>query len=331
MKRRRFVKNTAAAGMGLSVLGIYGCKQDKKEGTEEGEGEAVAAEPFFKLSLAQWSVHRMIREGKLDPYAFASKAAEWGFSGLEYVSQLYDKELGEADYSAEAMAAFVDRSNAEAEKHGLANVLIMIDGQGDLATSDSDERKKAVENHYKWVDAASAMGCHAIRVNLSGSTDPETWVANSVDGLTQLATYAKDKGINILVENHGGLSSNAAMLARVMSEVNMQNCGTLPDFGNFCIRRNDPDDYDKGCAENYDIYQGVRELMPYAKAVSAKSHNFDEAGNETEIDYTRMLQIVKDAGYTGYIGVEYEGNDLGEVEGIMATKALMLKSASELV
>ncbi len=330
MKRRKFVRHTAAAGVGLSVLGIYGCKQGKKEDAEQAEPVADTAEPFFKLSLAQWSVHRMIWDGYLDPYEFASKAFEWGFSGLEYVSQLYDKELKAADYSAEAMAAFVDRSNAEAEKYGLENVLIMIDGQGDLATSDAAERKKAVENHHKWVDAAKAMGCHAIRVNLSGSTEPETWVSNSVDGLTQLATYAKDKGINILVENHGGLSSNGSMLARVMSEVNMENCGTLPDFGNFCIRRNDPADYSRGCAEMYDIYLGVKELMPYAKAVSAKSHNFDEEGNETEIDYTKMLQIVKDAGYTGYIGVEYEGNTLGEQDGIMATKALMLKSASKL-
>ncbi len=331
MKRRKFVRNTAAAGVGLSLIGIYGCKQEKKSAPEEPGSEMDSVEPFFKLSLAQWSVHRMIWDGELDPYDFASKAAEWGFSGLEYVSQLYDKELKESNYSAEAMAAFVDRSNAEAEKYGLENVLIMIDGQGDLATSDAAERKTAVENHFKWVDAARAMGCHAIRVNLSGSTEPETWVANSVDGLTQLATYAADKGINILVENHGGLSSNGAMLARVMAEVDMDNCGTLPDFGNFCIRRNDPADYGSGCAEMYDIYQGVKELMPYAKAVSAKSHNFDQEGNETEIDYTRMLQIVKDAGYTGYIGVEYEGNELGEKEGIMATKALMLKSVSELV
>ncbi|WP_372973179.1 sugar phosphate isomerase/epimerase family protein [Muriicola sp.] len=330
MKRRKFVRNTAAAGAGLSLLGLYGCKQGKKENEGKTETETVMTEPFFKLSLAQWSVHRMIWNGELDPYAFASKAAEWGFAGLEYVSQLYDKELREANYSAEAMAAFVERSNAEAEKYGLENVLIMIDGQGDLATSDKAERKKAVENHHKWVDAAKAMKCHAIRVNLSGSTEPDTWIANSVDGLSQLASYAREKGINILVENHGGLSSNGAMLARVMSEVNMDNCGTLPDFGNFCIRRNDPADYSKGCAEMYDIYKGVKELMPYAKAVSAKSHNFDQAGNETEINYTQMLQIVKDAGYTGYIGVEYEGDTLGEKEGIMATKDLLLKSASEL-
>jgi sugar phosphate isomerase/epimerase len=223
------------------------------------------------------------------------------------------------------MAAFVEKSNAEAKKYGLTNVLIMIDGQGDLAVSDAAERKASVERHYKWVDAAAAMGCHAIRVNLAGSDDPEEWKANSADGLTQLATYAKDKDINILVENHGGLSSNGALLAEVMKSVNMTNCGTLPDFGNFCIRGSD-----SGCAEMYDIYKGVSELMPYAKAVSAKSHDFDENGKEKEIDYIKMLQIVKDAGYTGFIGVEYEGSELGEEAGIAATRELLLNAAEQL-
>jgi sugar phosphate isomerase/epimerase len=332
MKRRRFIRNTSQAGIGLSLLGIYSCKEDKKTVKEAEKTVEIAskmATPFFKLSLAQWSIHNMINSDGVDPYTFAEKAKNWGFEGLEYVSQLYDKELKPANYSEEAMQSFVDRSNAEAEKYGLKNILIMIDGQGDLATSDTAERKKAVENHYKWVDAAASMGCHAIRVNLAGSSDPKEWKANSIDGLTQLSTYAKTKNINVLVENHGGLSSNAAMLTDVMDQVSMSNCGTLPDFGNFCIRRKDPKDYTAGCAENYDIYQGVKELMVHAKAVSAKSHNFDTNGNETEIDYIKMLQIVKDAGYTGYIGVEYEGRELTEEEGIIATRDLLIKASKE--
>lgn len=310
---------------------MYACKEEKKKNVEvEAEEPEIAdASPFFELSLAQWSINRMIRNDNVDPYTFAEKAKAWGFTGLEYVSQLYAKELEAADYSEEAMAAFVEKCNAEAEKHGLKNVLIMVDREGDLATSDAEERKKAVENHYKWVDAAAAMGCHAIRVNLSGSDVPDEWIASSVDGLSSLATYAKAKNIEVIVENHGGLSSNASLLVQVMDKVNMDNCGTLPDFGNFCIRRNDPEDYTKGCAEEYDIYKGVKELMAHAKAVSAKSHEFDEQGNETEIDYTKMLQIVKDAGYTGFIGVEYEGRGLSEEEGIMATKNLLLSAAKK--
>jgi len=327
MKIRNFI--TKAFVLSLIVLGTYACKETKKEDSQATVDveETIDAEPFFKLSLAQWSMHKMIREEGVDPYSFAEKAKNWGFEGLEYVSQLYDPELSDANYSEEAMAAFVEKSNAEAKKHGLKNVLIMIDGQGNLAVSDEGERNETVEKHKKWVDAAAAMGCHAIRVNLNGSTDPEEWKKNSVDGLTKLATYAKQKNINILVENHGGLSSNGALHAEVMKMVNMDNCGTLPDFGNFCMTRK-PDSWD--CLESYDKYKGVKELLPYAKAVSAKSNNFDEQGYDTGIDYVKMLQMVKDAGYTGYIGVEYEGSELSEEAGIIATKELLLKASKEL-
>ncbi len=331
MKRRKFISKTTAAGVGVTFLGAYACKEAKKEeqsvsGTDESS--SMAEDPFFELSLAQWSLHKNIREKGMDPYTFAEKAKNWGFAGLEYVSQLYDPELSDANYSEEAMAAFIEKCNAEAKKHGMKNVLIMIDRQGELAVSDEAERNETVEKHKKWVDVAAAMGCHAIRVNLSGSNDPEEWKKNSVDGLTKLATYAKDKNINILVENHGGLSSNGALHAEVMKMVAMDNVGTLPDFGNFCITRK-PDSWD--CAEFYDKYKGVKELMPYAKAVSAKSNVFDANGNEENIDYVKMLQMVKDNGYTGFIGVEYEGNELSEEEGIIATRDLLLKAAKEVV
>ncbi len=313
----------------LLSLVFFACKDKKEKEVETEDMETTMTEseaPFFKLSLAQWSIHKMIRNDSVDPYSFAEKAKSWGFSGLEYVSQLYPADLENNEYSEQAMNAFVERSNAEAKKHGMQNVLIMIDGQGNLAVSDDAERKAAVERHYKWVDAAAAMGCHAIRVNLNGESDPEKWKANSIDGLTQLATYAKGKNINIIVENHGGLSSNGAMHAEVMKAVNMDNCGTLPDFGNFCITRK-KDSWE--CEEMYDIYKGVAELMPYAKAVSAKSNVFDENGDEVNIDYARMLQIVKDAGYDSYIGVEYEGNELSEEAGILATRDLLIRASKE--
>lgn len=333
MKRRKFIHQGAQASAAFSLMGMMACKgKEKKEEQMESTAEESGSDttPFFKLSLAQWSINRMIRNEGVDPYTFAEKAKGWGFTGLEYVSQLYNGTLQPAGYSAAAMQEFVEKCNAEAGKHGLQNVLIMVDGQGNLAVSDEAERVAAVENHYKWVDAAEAMGCHAIRVNLAGSDDPEQWVPNSIDGLTRLGTYARGKGINVLVENHGGLSSNGEMMTRVFSQVELDNCGTLPDFGNFCIRRNDASDWASGCAEMYDIYKGVKELMPYAKAVSAKAHNFGPDGYESDIDYVRMLQIVKDAGYTGYIGVEYEGNELGEEAGIIATRDLLYKAAAQL-
>lgn len=328
MKIRRIIWNISLVGIFL----LASCKENKKTDAEKATTNETAMEanaPFFELSLAQWSIHKMIMNDSIDPYTFAEKAKNWGFTGLEYVSQLYPADLKDNEYSEDAMAAFVEKSNAEAKKHGLKNVLIMIDGQGNLAVSDSDERNKAVERHYKWVDAAAAMGCHSIRVNLNGETEPEKWKKNAIDGLSKLATYAKEKNINVIVENHGGLSSNGALHAEVMKVVNMDNCGTLPDFGNFCIKMGEIEGK-RECIEMYDIYKGVTELMPYAKAVSAKSNNFDADGNEIKIDYVKMLQIVKDAGYTSYIGVEYEGSELSEEAGIIATRDLLINAAKKL-
>lgn len=332
MKRRIFIGRTAQASIAFSVLGVHACKNTKKEeaGTESEMVENNVAEPFFELSLAQWSINKMIRNDGVDPYTFAEKAKGWGFTGLEYVSGLYYPELEKEEFSDEAMRTFVAKCNTEADKHGMKNLLIMVDGQGALAAVDESERDEAVTNHFKWVDAAEAMGCHSIRVNLQGSMEQEEWTAASVDGLTKLSTYAKDKNINIIVENHGGPSSNAAWLANVMKEVNMDNCGTLPDFGNFCVKRTDGSYYESECLEEYDKYEGVKELMPYAKAVSAKSYDFNEEGEETKIDYEKMLKIIKDAGYNGYIGVEYEGNELSEEEGILATKNLLINAAKNL-
>lgn len=310
------------------------CKNNKeekpKEDTEVAETPNDEQELFFKLSLAQWSLNPLFAEGELDPMDFAREASEMGFEGIEYVSSYYAQKMNNADNPEEAMQETLDSLKAQSEEYNLENVLIMVDGEGELATPEESERNTAVENHKKWVDAAQFLGCHSIRVNLFGTNDEEEWKSAAVDGLTKLAEYAAGKNINVLVENHGYLSSNAALLAEVMEEVDMDNCGTLPDFGNFCLRREGGEQWEAECVEEYPIYKGVEELMPYAKAVSAKSYDFDEQGQETKIDFSRMLQIVKDAGYTGFIGVEYEGSNYSPKEGIIATKELLIEEGSKL-
>ncbi|MDB2389342.1 sugar phosphate isomerase/epimerase, partial [Flavobacteriaceae bacterium] len=206
---------------------------------------------------------------------------------------------------------------------GMTNVLIMVDGEGDLSLDDEAVTSQAVDNHKKWVDAAAFLGCHAIRVNLFGASDPEAWVANSVRSLKALSTYAADKNISVLVENHGGLSSDARLLSKVMESVGMDNCGTLVDFGNFCLRRENDERWGAPCVEEYDRYQGIEELMAYAHGVSAKSYAFDAEGNETTMDFPRILNIVRDAGFSGFIGVEFEGPDADPFPGMEATKALI--------
>jgi sugar phosphate isomerase/epimerase len=199
----------------------------------------------------------------------------------------------------------------------------MVDGEGEVGALANADRLKAVDNHLKWMEMAAILGCHSIRVNAGGPGNKDELAKRVVDGLQQLAAQAKEFSLNVLVENHGGYSSDGQWLSDVIRRVNLSNCGTLPDFGNFCIRQESPVNGQRVCAESYDRYTGVSELMPYAKAVSAKSYGFTADGSESTIDYARMLKIVSDSGYKGYIGIEFEGKDISEDEGILLTKALL--------
>ena len=319
IKRREFIEKQLKFGLGFALLAI-----PKKDLGFDLSNEANS-NLFFKLSLAQWSLNGSITSGKFNPYNFARKAKELGFSGLEYVNGLYSDVINSRD-KYQAIRRFIKKSNDEAERHNIENLLIMIDGEGDLATSNVRKRNAAIENHKKWIDAASQMGCHSVRVNLYGVEQKKKWMEYSSSSLTSLSEFSKDYNINVIVENHGSLSSNAELLMQVINNVNLKNCGTLPDFGNFCIKRLDGDLYESDCVKEYDRYKGIKEMMPKAFAVSAKSNLFNKNGEEVNIDYLRMLRIVKNSGYNGYIGVEYEGHDLSvsEVDGILATKNLLI-------
>lgn len=273
-----------------------------------------------KISLAQWSMNKSFFSGKKDPVKYPALAAELGFDGVEYVNQFYFDRLEKGSTSSKNVKALANELNQHANDNNIASVLIMVDREGNLSSNDSKEISNSIEQHKKWVELAAELNCQSVRVNLSGSEDAEEWVKRSVEGLTGLSEFAKQHGLNIIVENHGGFSSNGAMLAEVMKKTNLDNCGTLPDFGNFCIKGG----YGK-CDDWYDPYKGVAELMPYAKSLSAKAYNFDSDGFETKIDYVKMMKIVKESNYKGFIGVEYEGNGLSEVDGILATKNLLEK------
>ena len=326
MERRKFIQNSLALGLGATALGTLSANTLGKHFLENNPSTS----PFFKLSLAQWSLHNAIQKGDLNPYDFAAKAKELGFEGIEYVNQLY-KDVTEAKDKNSALKQFIAQSNAQAKVHGVENILIMIDEEGDLAVPSVSKRNKAIENHKTWVEVAAAMGCHSIRINLFGERDEQAWKAQSAESMRKLGEFAAPYKVNIIVENHGYLSSNAALVMEMLDEVNQSNCGTLPDFGNFCLERKGGERWGANCVKEYDRYKGVEELMPRAFAVSAKSHDFDVQGNETNTDYLRMLKLVKSAGYNGFIGVEYEGSGLSEVDGILATKNLLLEKAKLIV
>ena len=301
MTRRRFLTDTAAAAGALSLA------------RTSAAGDPGAEEDLFQVSLAQWSLHRTLRAGELDNLDFARHTRErFGLEAVEYVNSFFKDRATDFDYLGD-----MRRRAADA---GVRSLLIMIDGEGALATPDDAARRKAIENHFRWIAAAAFLGCHSIRVNAGGSSDWEDGMARAADSLHRLAEIADPYDVNVIVENHGGISSNGEWLSGVMRKADHPRVGTLPDFGNFHL----------GDGEWYDRYEGVTQLMPFAKAVSAKSHAFDEQGNETGTDFRRMLGIVVDAGYRGYVGVEYEGDAHPEDEGIDLTKALLVRVREEL-
>lgn len=298
ISRRSFLRTSTLVASGLSA--VAWAADRAWAGAEKA--------PLFKISLAEWSLHKALFAKKLDHLDFPKIAKQdYGIDAIELVNQFFMDKAKDKKYLAE----FKKRADDFAVKI----LLIMCDDEGELGDANEKKRIQAVENHYKWAEAAKFFGCHSIRVNAYSSGTPDEQRERVADGLRRLAEFGGKLGLNVIVENHGGITSHGDWLASVMRKVNLPNCGTLPDFGNF---------------EDYDRYKAVAEMMPFAKAVSAKSIDFDAAGNCLETDYRRMLKIVLDAGYRGHFGIEYEGEKISEPDGIRATKKLLEKVRAEL-
>jgi len=296
LNRREFLKKSVIISGGISLSGLSAIQLS---------GCEKIVMPF-ELSLAEWSLHRTIRSKKIDHLdIYDITKNKFGISAVEYVNIFFFDKANDKSYLKEM--------KVRADDFGIKSLLIMCDSEGDLGDPDPKKRTKSIENHYKWIRASKFLGCHSIRVNARSSGPYDEQIKLATDGLQRLTEFSKDLGINILVENHGGLSSNGTWLSSVIQGVDHPMCGTLPDFGNFKI------------ADNiwYDRYKGVSELAPFAKGVSAKSNDFDDQGNETQTDYYKMIKIVLASGYNGHIGIEYEGNKLDEIDGILATKKLL--------
>lgn len=311
--RREFLKTTT----GLAAAIACGSVVSRLSAAERED-------PLYRISLAEWSLHNALFGGELDHLDFAKTAKEeFGIEAVEYVNQFFKDKAQDQAYLGDMKQRCSDL--------GVRSLLIMIDGEGHLGDPDDGKRAQAVDNHKKWVEAAAFLGCHSIRVNAASSGSYQEQLALAADGLHALTLFAEQHQLNVIVENHGGLSSNGQWLSAVIRRVDHPHCGTLPDFGNFKISDN----------EWYDVYQGVEEMMPYAQAVSAKSYDFyddrplvtyenREGMEPLEIDYLKMMKIVTDAGYLGFVGIEYEGHELGEYEGIRRTKTMLEKAREEL-
>ncbi len=326
--RRKFITDISITAAGITAIPLLSPLSSSAKSRED---------LFFKISLAQWSLKNTFfgknmatgmiyfknppdpsegtsLPGERDPLDFPVIARQdFGIEGVEYVNTFLMSRARDEAYLTEL--------KKRCEDNGVRSVLIMCDAEGNLGDPDTEKRNQAVENHHKWIEAAKFLGCHSIRVNARSQGTYEEQMKLAADGIRTLCEYGDKFEFDVIVENHGGLSSNGKWLTGVMEMVNHPRCGILPDLGNFRV----------GPGEEYDKYQGVKEFMPWAKGISAKSRNFDDQGNETETDFYKMLQIIKDAGFNGYIDVEYEGNKLSEYEGIIATKKLLEKAGAAVV
>jgi len=267
----------------------------------------AAAKPLFHISLAQWTLVKSIRGGEIDNLDFAKVAHEHGINALEYVNQFFMDKAEDKAYLGEM--------KKRASDLGVKSLLIMCDREGNIGDPDDAKRNQTVENHRKWISAAKFLGCHSIRVNAGSSGTWDEQVKLAADGLAKLTAFGAEADINVIVENHGGLSSNGTWLSQVIQTVDHPRCGTLPDFGNFKIKDGD----------TYDSYQGVKELLPYAKGVSVKDKGWDAEGNQIEIDFTKMLDIVLASGFRGYCGIEFGG-----YEGLNQSREALEKARDEL-
>ena len=306
-RRREFIKHTTILTASSLFMTPY-----------------IELAPSLEISLAEWSLHRGLKGGTIDHLDFPSIASkQFGINVVEYVNGCfgsYKRDFKEAGKDMVYLRELLKRS----KNAGVTNHLIMVDDEGFLARPEDKERLAAVENHKKWIDAAKYLECKTVRVNLHGPGETAAKKTASIDSLSRLGEFAKSMNINIVVENHGSDSSKGFWVADVMRQVNKTNVGTLPDFGNFCISHEWGTTQGE-CAEIYDRYKGVEELLPFAKGVSAKTYDFDVNGEQPKIDYKRLMDLVKASGFKGYIGIEFEGETQPEDEGIRKTKALLQK------
>lgn len=310
-QRRKFFKDSLKAGLGLAMLPAFAKKAHSQPIKEKKSP--------YTISLAEWSLRDWLNSDKISNLDFPATTKDvFDIHAVEYVSSFFKGQETDSDYLREL--------KKRSDDVGVRNVLIMVDMWGEdgaLANPSESVRTKAAQNHHKWVDAAKFLGCHAIRVNASGYGDASYKDAMGyfAEGLSKLVDYGAKNQISIVVENHGGYSSNGNWLASVMRQVNHEYCGTLPDFGNFRVS------LEQGVF--YDPYIGTAELMPYAKGVSAKSMGFDHHGQDTTIDFKKMMNIVGAFGFEGYVGIEWGGGygmKMDPEAAIKATKKLLLDS-----
>lgn len=266
---------------------------------------APAGKPLFEIGLAQWSLRDLHRGGGLANEDFGAYTRKtFGIGAIEYVSIFFPGRNPDLAHLRECK-----KRNDDA---GVRTNLIMVDGEGALGDPDEGKRRKAVENHYKWVMASKMLGGHAIRVNAQSGGSYAEQMDRAADGLRQLTEFARGFGIGVCVENHGGLSSNADWMCGVMRKVGLPECGMLPDFGN-CGRG----------GQETERYSTIDKFMPFAQSVSVKTWDIEEDGTHKSFDLERLMRIALAHGWHGVCAIESEGKPGGAKAVEWSQKALL--------
>ena len=288
--RREFIGSTIAAG---ALAGA---------GNMSLPGKAAAADRPTKddISLAAWSLVREFREGKWKNLDLPRICREdFGINGLEFVNSFFELPT----------ERYLNQLKKNAAEHGVTLVLIMVDGEGNMSAMEKKERMQAALNHRKWVDIAASLGCHAIRCNVGGPSkdyDQDT-MKRAADSFGNLVEYASQYPLNVILENHGGASSNPDMMIGLMKAINSPNFGTLPDFGNIY---------------EFDRYESIRKLVAYAKGISVKT-KFKPNGTHPDYDLEKLLKICMEEGYHGFYGIEQESPDANSWQAVRWSKAVI--------
>ena len=262
-----------------------------------------AGDTWLKVSLQQYSFRSMLvgKSPELSTLDYPKFAVEnFGINALEYFNGFFEDRSGDQKYFNELRQRCDDL--------GVENQLMLCRNKRAIDDADSSIRAAAAKDYLPWLEASHTLGCHSIRVDCRSVGDADEVLKQAVDGLHRICDLAKPYGIDIIVENHGNHSSNGKWLASLMRQANRENLGTLPDFGNF---------------HEYDRYKGVRETLPWARVVCAKIHEFTPEGQAANTDFLKMIRIIKDSGYEGYIAIEYEGEKPSPVEGVRLAQQLI--------
>jgi L-ribulose-5-phosphate 3-epimerase len=271
--RRDLLGGAAAAAMAAFLTGTH---------------STHAAPASDEISLAAWSLVRSFRNGKWKLVDLPRICREnLGIGALEFVNQFFENPV----------LQYLQTVKRAGKQYEVKFVRIMVDGEGEMAAVEKKDRLASARAHRKWVDIAYELGCADIRCNMRGGTpdwkNDKDLVKRAAEAFNDLLEYARPANIDILIENHGGASSDPDTLVAVMKAVNNPHFGTLPDYGNVNL--------------GDDRYEVMRKILPYAKGVSVKAA-WTADGNNVFGDLEKLIKITQESGFHGFWGIESSYN-----------------------